>query len=213
MIFQLAPWADRFVSTIDNAGIAAAESLRGYGMSAAEQAASGASAAIPHAGMTEFMKVVSELFDPMVVLIVACLIVAFFMLKKMRFQATRFLVSIVTISAFVWVAKHIVVRARPAGSLIAETGFSFPSGHAAVSLVFFALIYMSFASLVPERYRALRWIFLAIVIIMPMLIGFSRVYLGVHYLSDVLAGFIFGAIIVALARLFSEKYKQRQVKA
>ena len=202
MIFQLAPWADRLVSAIDNAGIAAAESLRGYGMSDLA----------PHAGMTNFMKVVTEIFDPMIVLVASCLIVAFFMLKKMRFQATRFLISILSISAFVWVAKHIVVRARPAGSLIAETGFSFPSGHAAVSLVFFVLLYMSFAGYMPARYKALRWIFLVIVIIMPMLIGFSRVYLGVHYLSDVLAGYIFGAILVALARLFSEKYKQRQVK-
>lgn len=212
MIFHLAPWADTFVGAIDKAGIAAAESLRGYGGRGIQDVATGDIVGM-HSGLTAFMKVITEIFDPTIVIIASCLIVAFFMYKKMRFQATRFLVSILAISGIVWIAKNIVVRARPAAGLIAETGFSFPSGHAAVSLVFFMLLYMSLADLSNgylKKHRVLRWVCLIVAIIMPILIGFSRVYLGVHYLSDVLAGYIFGAIIAALARLLSEKYRREQ---
>lgn len=210
MQFHLAPWANAAVSSIDNAGITWAESLRGYG-----------GADHMHSGLTEFMKLLSEVFDPTIVIIASCLIVAFFMTaaarardgKKAywRFAATRFLISILSISGIVWIAKNLIVRARPAGSLVAETGFSFPSGHAAVSLVFFALLYMSLSEYLSGRaggIRIWRWIGLILALLMPVLIGFSRVYLGVHYLSDVLAGFVFGAIVAALAMLSSERYRR-----
>lgn len=85
--------------------------------------------------------------------------------------------------------KHIVQRPRPTEyRLIDESGYSFPSGHSMVSTAFYGLfIYLIFKN-VKNKY--IKWgsiVFLSILIIS---IGVSRIYLGVHYTSDVLAGFL-----------------------
>lgn len=85
--------------------------------------------------------------------------------------------------------KHIVQRPRPTEyRLIDESGYSFPSGHSMVSAAFYGLFtYLIFKN-VKNKY--IKWgsiIFLSILIIS---IGVSRIYLGVHYTSDVLAGFL-----------------------
>ncbi len=183
-IFHLSPLASSVVSRIDGAGAAISEAAR-------------------TPGLTALMKVVTEAFDPVIVLAAACCIAAFFFFKKDRFSAIRFAASVAAISAMVWLAKHLVVRTRPAGGLIQESGFSFPSGHAAVSAVFFYVLYMSVSARIASV--PLRRACLALAIAMPLLIGFSRVYLGVHYLSDVLGGFLFGAMVASAAVLMSER--------
>jgi undecaprenyl-diphosphatase len=185
MIFHLSPTADMAITAIDRIGTKLA-----------------LLANTPLA--TTFMKVISGIFDPMIVLLASCAFVAILLVRKLHFEAMRFLISILTISALVWIVKHLVVRLRPVDSLIAETGFSFPSGHAAVSVVFFYILYMTIKPYIQSL--ALRRICFAIALIMPLLIGWSRVYLGVHYLSDVLGGFIFGAMVVSIAILISHSH-------
>lgn len=90
--------------------------------------------------------------------------------------------------------KSLIARARPdlVQHLMAESSHSFPSGHAANS----AIVYLSLASLlfpiVSER--RVRTYILAVALSLVVLIGVSRVYLGVHWPSDVLAGWCFGTI-------------------
>lgn len=76
--------------------------------------------------------------------------------------------------------------ADPSVKLIDETGFSTPSAHSQNSAVLFPLLAASLR---------LRWTRLAISLVFPLLIGLSRVYLGVHYPTDVLLGWTIGAII------------------
>lgn len=156
---------------------------------------------------TPLMRSLSAIFDPMIVLLAACLIVAYLLAKKMQFEAWRFLIGMLSISAFVWIVKHLVVRVRPLGGLIEGTGFSFPSGHASVSVVFFYILYLTIRPHVQSL--ALRRICFVIALAAPLLIGWSRVYLGVHYLSDILAGFIFGAIVVSFAILCSSSRERK----
>ena len=83
-------------------------------------------------------------------------------------------------------------RPRPPAilSVVTELDGSFPSGHANISVVLYALgFYLLFRS---ARSPALRRLWLALAFLFPLLIGFSRLYLGVHYLSDVLAGWSIG---------------------
>ena len=97
-----------------------------------------------------------------------------------------------------YVIKIIVQRPRPpiADHLIQINDFSFPSMHAAVSVAVYGyLAYAIFKHLHPTHHRMPVIIFLSI---FAALIGISRIYLGVHYLSDVLVGYIFGAIWLAL---------------
>ena len=94
--------------------------------------------------------------------------------------------------------KHLIGRARPDAAFAAfvQDGLSFPSIHAAMSALFF----LSLAALLAERQasRPLRAYLMAVAVLCTGLIGLSRVALGVHWASDVLAGWAFGAGWAAL---------------
>lgn len=85
--------------------------------------------------------------------------------------------------------KRILQRPRPEKfRIINESGYSFPSGHSMVSMAFYGfLIYLIYKN-VKNKY--LKWILITVLGILIISIGISRIYLGVHYTSDVLAGFL-----------------------
>ena len=87
------------------------------------------------------------------------------------------------------ILKHVLQRPRPTDySIISESGYSFPSGHSMISMAFYGFIIYLIYKYVKNKYIKVSLItFLSILII---LIGISRIYLGVHYTSDVLAGFL-----------------------
>ncbi len=101
--------------------------------------------------------------------------------------------------------KNIVQRARPEDivHLVDEGGFSFPSGHAAASMFFYGmLIYLVRRNVEDKRKADVITILLAF----PMLlIGPSRIYLGVHYPTDVLAGWCLGIVMIAVVSAANEK--------
>ena len=86
------------------------------------------------------------------------------------------------------VLKQIVQRPRPTEyRIVNETGYSFPSGHSMVSMAFYGFLIYLIYKYVKNKYLKIGLItFLSILIIS---IGISRIYLGVHYTSDVMAGF------------------------
>ena len=87
------------------------------------------------------------------------------------------------------ILKHIIQRTRPTEHrIIDESGYSFPSGHSMVSAAFYGfLIYLIYKN-VKNNY--LKWGLIISLSLLIFLIGTSRIYLGVHYTSDVLAGFL-----------------------
>jgi undecaprenyl-diphosphatase len=100
------------------------------------------------------------------------------------------------------VLKNIFQRSRPTipGAYMVETGFSFPSGHSMISLVFYGVI----AYLALSYVKSKKWkVFVTVIILMICaLIGFSRLYLGVHFLTDVLAGWAAGGLWLAVCILW-----------
>jgi undecaprenyl-diphosphatase len=90
--------------------------------------------------------------------------------------------------------KELFARPRPSfvDPLLFETGYSFPSGHAMMSLVTSGML-AYFAVLALQSWRA-RGAVIFGAALLALLIGFSRIYLGVHYFSDVVAGFAAGGI-------------------
>lgn len=105
--------------------------------------------------------------------------------------------------------KEIVHRARPEVAFQAyrETGFSFPSGHATVAVALYGfLIYLAWR-MMPAGY--LRTLTIAGFTLLIALIAFSRLYLGVHYLSDVLGGLLLGGIFVWIGSVVVKKLEQR----
>ena len=96
------------------------------------------------------------------------------------------------------VLKQLLHRTRPdiGYSLIERNGYAFPSGHAVVSLIFYGMIGLFLWKLLKKRWQKLTATIAAIILV--FLIGFSRVYLGVHWTSDVVAGWAIGFSILAL---------------
>ena len=132
--------------------------------------------------MTAMMKFFTFFASPIWCILFSCLVISLW--KNIR---KVFLINLVAVFIFNYILKLIFVRNRPIDiNLITETGYSFPSGHAMISLaVYGLLIYLLGKS--NYKYKRLGIILLSTLII---LIGISRIYLGVHYTSDVLAGYI-----------------------
>ncbi len=85
--------------------------------------------------------------------------------------------------------KIIIGRPRPDSMMIAEVAKSFPSGHATISTV---LAWFAFYAFVPRTSGNFKSLLILICIVYPLLMSFTRVYLNVHYLSDVVAGIALG---------------------
>ncbi len=110
--------------------------------------------------------------------------------------------------------KRILQRPRPTEyRIIEESGYSFPSGHSMISMAFYGyLIYLSYKYV---ENKNVKWILISLLSILICLIGISRIYLGVHYTSDVLGGFLISIsylviYISAVNNVFcrkEEKYK------
>ena len=109
---------------------------------------------------------------------------------RKKWQIIALWVVVVGSGVCTQIAKLIFHRARPSDALLLEHSASFPSGHATIAIAFYGfLAYLLLREI--KKYRAL---ILAVSILVISAIGFSRLYLGVHYLSDVLAGYLVGAV-------------------
>ena len=85
--------------------------------------------------------------------------------------------------------KRILQRPRPTEyRIIEETGYSFPSGHSMVSMAFYGYFIYLIYKYVKNKY--VKWISISLLSLLICAIGISRIYLGVHYTSDVLGGFL-----------------------
>lgn len=91
------------------------------------------------------------------------------------------------------IMKMIFIRPRPdVLKLIKQGGYSFPSGHAMASMSFYGfIIYLIYKSNLNIR---LKTILIAILLSLVLLIGMSRIYLGVHYASDIISGYLVSII-------------------
>ncbi len=106
------------------------------------------------------------------------------------------------------ILKLIIARPRPPRlRLVIENGYSFPSGHSMVSFAFYGfLIYLINKNLKNKKIKYPLIILLSLLI---LLIGISRIYLGVHYVTDVLGGYIIGLIYLIV---FIKILKKKKIK-
>ncbi len=96
---------------------------------------------------------------------------------------------------FSYLGKLAVHRPRPENPVYLENSYSFPSGHAMVSVIFYGFLgYVLIRNLKSWKYKVNIFF---VCLIIAMAIGFSRLYLGVHYLSDVWGGYLLGLLILA----------------
>ena len=152
--------------------------------------------------LTKIMLIITRLGGGYV-LIPAAIITIFLIIRKHKEEA--FLFSIILAMGLILNTslKSILQRPRPdIAPLTNETSYSFPSGHAMNSFVFYTTI--SFYIFRFTRKKKLSIFISFASLLMILLIGFSRVYLGVHYPTDILAGYFAGFAWFATA-IFMEK--------
>lgn len=110
----------------------------------------------------------------------------------------------VIVLASIETLKAVVARARPqplAGIL--ETGFSFPSGTATIAAALFG--YLALMACKRTDRRSDRWTLMTIFALLTLAVGLSRMILSVHFLSDVVAGFILGGLCVSVIAMFAAR--------
>jgi len=151
--------------------------------------------------LTAFFKAVTFTGEWYFVLGVLVLISLFFVIKKTsrfnlaaRLNLDVFVLWATTIGGLgaAFVLKEIFHRSRPVGVLIAETSSSFPSAHSVISVAFYAFVFYLLAE--NSRNNFSKCLSISALFLFPLFLGFSRLYLGVHYLSDVLAGYAIGLV-------------------
>jgi membrane protein DedA with SNARE-associated domain/membrane-associated phospholipid phosphatase len=116
-----------------------------------------------------------------------------------RWAATSLLVSVGGTALFNSLGKLAFHRPRPVEAILLENSYSFPSGHAAIAVGFYG--FLGYLLIRSAHHWKTRVNLLLLSIVMALLIGLSRIVLGVHYLSDVWAGYLVGAgwLIIGIA--------------
>ena len=136
--------------------------------------------------LTPIMKCITW-FGSVTALIIITLLL--FILIKNKRISIFFSCNLIIVAILNQFLKFIVQRPRPTEyRIINENGYSFPSGHSMISMAFYGyLMYLIYKHI---NSKILKWVLIITLGILIILIGFSRIYLGVHYVSDILAGFV-----------------------
>jgi len=139
---------------------------------------------------------ISLLGKPQMVISISISFIAIMLLWNRRRMVWPFIGMLALCESAVWFIEGSFARPRPAGLVPAyiEKSHSFPSAHSAFSVLLYGFIcYFLVRILLGERPRLSVWTIFTTLVLVAM-IGFSRLYLGVHYFSDVIGGYLIGGI-------------------
>lgn len=119
------------------------------------------------------------------------LIAYFLFIKKHKWHSIKIPAIALSSLGLMFLLKGLFDRERPSVPLLFHAkGLSFPSGHALMSVTFYGLlIYMIFKNV---KNAPLKWTLISLLVLLILIVGMSRVYLRVHYATDVIAGYCIG---------------------
>ena len=153
-------------------------------------------------GVTNFLYSITNLASSIGIIIIMFL-VTLYLLKKKRFSDFKYLIINVGSGVLLMkIIKNIVRRVRPIWKWAKQGGFSFPSGHTISAF----MLYGTLILLVSKNTKGvLKGVLIALFTLMIILTGISRIYLGVHYFSDVIGSILLGSIILIISNMFMNK--------
>lgn len=153
--------------------------------------------------MTSVMKIITEFGNVFIMLLI--IFILFFKDKKESLYAS---INMCLIFIINYIVKIIIQRPRPSGyNLINESNFSFPSGHSMVSTAFYGfLIYLVYKKI---KGKKLKYSLITLLFLLIIFICISRIYLGVHYFSDTLAGFFLSLSYLMVFVSVISKYSKK----
>jgi undecaprenyl-diphosphatase len=143
-------------------------------------------------------------------ILVSCILILYFLIKKNKWMVIRTAFIMVSSPLLMTLIKRLMHRHRPPDPLIEGiTNFSFPSGHSFMSVIFYgSVIWYASIQIKNKWIRNLITLFLLLLIVV---VGFSRVYLRLHYTTDVIAGFCLAFIWLLLSLWFVDQ-KEKAAK-
>ena len=148
--------------------------------------------------ITACMKIITHLGDSITVIILCLVLFTIPYLRKN--YALPISISVTLATGINALLKHVFIRPRPdILRLVSETGYSFPSGHSMISMA----LYGAFALLAWKNMSSIKSKIITTMVCLALIamIGFSRIYLGVHYITDVIGGWCLG-LAIALGVVF-----------
>lgn len=158
--------------------------------------------------LTEIFKWITNLVSVPALVIVCLLIYGNRITRK---EGNIIVLNLIVVAILNALLKLAFARNRPMGiPLIEETGYSFPSGHSMISMAYFGLfIYLIYHSnFSPKK----KWSMIVLFSFLILLIGISRIYLGVHYPSDVIGGFFLSVAYLILFTHVVSIYRKKRCK-
>ena len=171
-------------------------------------------AALESEGTTRFMQFVTFLGNHKFLIPANLILIAYFLfIKKRKWYSIKVPVIAIGGVLLMFLLKNLFNRPRPLIPLLEPVkGLSFPSGHALMSMSFYGLLI--FIVWENVKNRKAKWALTIFLLLLIILIGFTRIYLRLHYFSDVIAGFAAGIIwlsvsIYTMRRM--EKYSKKKL--
>ncbi|MCL2135797.1 MAG: phosphatase PAP2 family protein [Candidatus Bathyarchaeota archaeon] len=155
-------------------------------------------------------KILSAAFDTTILVIATLIISVFLFIIKRKGQSLLFVATVSGAALFVTIIKNFTQVARPENHVILASGFSYPSGHSASVVVFIGLIvyfvWLNWSD--SQRVKTFSALSFGLVV---AFVCFSRIYLNVHWLSDVVGGCLFGVFWLSFCIIVYEHLKNRVV--
>ena len=143
--------------------------------------------------LRSFLTIITKATASSVMAVLTIIATASLWFKKLKRESVIFFAGFFSTLTIVAILKSVVARIRPEGAILFhETSGSFPSAHAALSLFFFGFLGYLLASKTKNQ------LYIIAALAISAIIDFSRIYLNVHWASDVLGGFLLSAAILSL---------------
>ena len=143
------------------------------------------------------------LFGNWQLIIPSLVVIIYFLVKKnKKVFVVPFIFTVVSAEAITFIGKLLIHRTRPFGAVTMEQDFSFPSGHATIAVAFYGYLAYIFIKSQTDKIKRLGAFLGALSLI--LIIGYSRLYLGVHYISDILGGYLVGLLALIAGISLSE---------
>ncbi len=158
--------------------------------------------AMRHYNLTPFILFITNIASPLV-LYMFSIVLYFFLVSLNRIKdSVIFIFSMFVGAVSFSLIKIFTEIERPLNKITGVSGWSFPSGHTTMATIAFLLtLYFFKDKIVSDRHRK---IFIGVFSALVVLVAFSRLYLGAHFLSDVLGGLFLGLGIVCISVIFSK---------
>ena len=156
--------------------------------------------------MTNIFIILTFLGSTLYIVILNIAIFVYTILRK-KYQYSLFLANSLTSVLANNILKAIVQRPRPdVLRLVTETGYSYPSGHTMIAILFYGtIIYFLFKYKVKGK-----WLVTSVLVLLMIGIAVSRIYLGVHYASDVIGGILMAISLILITTTLHESLIEKE---